>query len=295
VSYGTRVAQQYAMRYPQHTRTIVLDSVAPNAIYLGNDFARNLESALDLQFGRCTKTPGCAKSLGDPRERLNALMTKLRADPPMVKYRDASTGQMKEERLTPDHVAGLTRMYAYVPVAASILPLLLNEADQGRYEGLMALSKMLGGSLADQMMYGMQLSVICTEDSAGIHGDDAMKASLLGNALVETLQQQCAVWPKGVAPKDFHAPLSTSVPALLLSGELDPVTPPAYADSVVRTLPNGRALVLRGQGHNVIGAGCMPKLFAQFLDTADAKALDAKCLDTLAYTPPFTSFNGWEP
>ena len=295
VSYGTRVAQQYAMRYPQHTRTIVLDSVAPNAIYLGNDFARNLESALDLQFGRCTHTPGCAKSLGDPRQRLNALMTKLRADAPMVKYRDASTGEVKEERLTPEHVAGLTRMYAYVPVAASILPPLLNEADQGRYEGLMALSKMLGGSLSDQMMYGMQLSVICTEDSAGIHGDDAMKASLLGNALVETLQQQCAVWPKGVAPKDFHAPLSTNVPALLLSGELDPVTPPAYADSVVRTLPNGRALVLRGQGHNVIGAGCMPKLFAQFLDTANAKALDAKCLDTLAYTPPFTSFNGWEP
>ena len=54
-------------------------------------------------------------------------------------------------------------------------------------------------------------------------------------------------------------------------------------------------LLLRGQGHNVIGAGCMPKLFAGFLDTADAKALDAKCLDKLAYTPPFTGFNGWGP
>ena len=93
VSYGTRVAQQYAMRYPQHTRTIVLDSVAPNAIYLGNDFARNLESALDLQFGQCAKTPGCTKALGDPRERLNALMVKLRAESPLVKYRDASDGR----------------------------------------------------------------------------------------------------------------------------------------------------------------------------------------------------------
>jgi pimeloyl-ACP methyl ester carboxylesterase len=85
------------------------------------------------------------------------------------------------------------------------------------------------------------------------------------------------------------------VPALLLSGELDPVTPPAYAARAARSLPNARALVLRGQGHNVIGAGCMPKLFARFLETADAKALDAKCLDQLAYTPPFTSFNGWGP
>jgi len=103
------------------------------------------------------------------------------------------------------------------------------------------------------------------------------------------------VWPKGAVPADFHKPLATDVPALLLSGELDPVTPPAYADQVVKSLPRGRALVLRGQGHNVIGVGCMPKLYAQFLDTADAKALDAKCLDSLVYTPPFTSFNGWEP
>lgn len=295
VSYGTRVAQQYAMRHPQHTRSIVLDSVAPNAIYLGNDFARNLESALDLQFGRCGKTPACAKALGDPRARLDALMATLRAKPPLVRYRDASTGELKEETLQPGHVAGLTRMYAYAPLAAAILPLQLKEASEGRYEGLMALAKMLGSSLSEQMMYGMQLSVICTEDADGLRGDAAMQASLLGNALVDTLQAQCAVWPKGARPADFHAPLATRVPALLLSGELDPVTPPAYAERVAKSLPNSRALVLRGQGHNVIGAGCMPKLFAQFVDTTDAKALDAGCLESLGYAPPFTSFNGWEP
>jgi len=295
VSYGTRVAQQYAMRYPQHTRSMVLDSVAPNAIHLGNDFARNLESALDLQFGRCGKEASCAGKLGNPRQRLDALMATLRSDPPHVRYRDASTGELHEEVLQPGHVAGLTRMYAYAPLAAAILPLQLKEASEGRYEGLMALAKMLGSSVSEQMMYGMQLSVICTEDADGLRGDAAMSNSLLGNMLVDTIRAQCEVWPKGVRPADFHKPLATQVPALLLSGELDPVTPPAYADSVAKSLPNGRALVLRGQGHNVIGAGCMPKLFARFIDTADAKALDAKCLDSLSYTPPFTSFNGWDP
>jgi pimeloyl-ACP methyl ester carboxylesterase len=186
-------------------------------------------------------------------------------------------------------------MYAYAPLAASILPLLLHEADQGRYESLMALSKMLGTSMSDQMMYGMQLSVVCSEDASGLKDDAAMAKSLLGNVLVELMQAQCAVWPKGEVPGDFHTPLATKVPALLLSGELDPVTPPAYADQVVKSLSNGRALVLRGQGHNVIGVGCMPKVFAQFLDTANASTVDVKCLDSLAYTPPFTSFNGWEP
>src|SRR5690606_19923307 len=190
---------------------------------------------------------------------------------------------------------GLARMYAYTPMAASILPLLIHEGAQGRYDGLMALSKMLEDSLSEQMAYGMQLSVICSEDADGLRNDPDMESSLLGNVLVEGLVAQCQAWPKGERPDDFHRPLASDVPALLLSGELDPVTPPAYAAQVAEHLPNARALVLRGQGHNVIGAGCMPRLFAEFLDTADAGALDVDCLDKLAYTRPFSGFNGWGP
>ncbi|MEO6263668.1 MAG: alpha/beta hydrolase [Luteimonas sp.] len=295
ISYGTRVAQQYAMRYPRSTRSLVLDSVAPNTLVLGNDFARNLEQALDLQFGQCGKTPACAKALGDPRSRLDALMAKLKSDPPLVRYRDASTGEEREERLLPAHVAGLMRMYAYAPLASSLLPLQLKLASEGRYDGLMALAKMLDSTLSGQMMFGMQLSVICSEDAYGLKANPDDAGTLLGNEFSDFLGTQCRVWPKGAMPRDFYAPLRSNVPALLMSGEYDPVTPPRYSAEVAKTLPNGRHFVLRGQGHNVIGAGCMPKLFAQFIDNADAKSLEAKCLGTLPYTPPFTSFNGWEP
>src|SRR3546814_14548485 len=121
--------------YPRHTRTLVLDSVAPNDLYLGNDFARNLESALDLQFARCGKTPDCVNAVGDPRAQLDALMARLETDPPLVTYRDASTGQSKQERLLPAHIAGLARMYAYHPMASPILPLLIHEGPPGRAPG----------------------------------------------------------------------------------------------------------------------------------------------------------------
>ena len=71
--------------------------------------------------------------------------------------------------------------------------------------------------------------------------------------------------------------------------------PPRYGERVLEHLPNGRHLVLRGQGHGTLGLGCMPRLLGQFMESADAKALDASCLDSLSYVPPFTSFNGWEP
>ena len=295
ISYGTRVAQQYAMQHPRRTRSLVLDSVVPNELILGNDFAANLERALDLQFAQCAKDKACTSKLGDPRGQLDALMATLRAAPPLVRYRDAATGESREERLEPEAVAGLMRMYAYMPMASALLPLQLHEAAQGRYDGLMALTRMLGESIGDQMAMGMQLSVVCSEDAAGFRADPAAEGTLLGNLFAEMIGAQCAAWPKGAMPEGFHAPLSGDVPVLVLEGEFDPVTPPRYGEQVVANLPNGRLLVLKGQGHNVIGAGCMPKLFGQFIASTDARALDAKCLDTLAYVPPFTSFNGWEP
>jgi hypothetical protein len=151
------------------------------------------------------------------------------------------------------------------------------------------------GDMQDAIAVGMQLSVICSEDgdSMVVRAEDAN--TVLGNQMPVAMTAMCKPWPRGDIPADFHSALATKVPALVLAGEFDPVTPPRYGEEVVKTLPNGRLFVLRGQGHNVIGAGCMPKLFAQFVEKADAKALDGKCLEQLNYVAPFTSFNGWEP
>lgn len=295
VSYGTRMAQQYALRHPQHVRTVTLDSPVPNTLGLGNIFARNLDSALEAQFALCKESPACKARMGDPRAELQAVLARLRANPVPVTYRDSSTGEELTETMTADHVAGLVRMYAYMPAVGALLPQLIREASQGRYSNLMALAKMMQGDMAESMAMGMQMSVVCTEDAASmvVRAEDA--DTVLGNRMVEGLSAMCEAWPKGDKPADFNTPLKGNLPVLVLTGEFDPVTPPKYGEEIARSLPNARWLDLKGQGHNVIGAGCMPKLFAQFIEKADAKALDGKCLDKLAYVPPFTSYNGWEP
>jgi pimeloyl-ACP methyl ester carboxylesterase len=296
VSYGTRVAQQYAKRYPAHTRLLVLDSVAPNSLVLGQSFARNLESALKLQFTRCVADAACKAQLGDPSRNLATVRERLKAgNLAPVRYRDPTTGEWRSDAPQFDHLAVLLRMYAYQPQAAAMLPLLLHDAAEGRYEGLLAQSRMLVGDVSDSMMIGMQLSVICTEDAADLRDDPTDADTVLGTDLVAFSMAQCAVWPKGERPAGFREPLAGKVPVLAISGEFDPVTPPRYGDEAIKSLPNGRHLVLPGQGHNVIGAGCMPKLFAQFVETADAKALDAACLERLKPTPPFAGNYGWEP
>ena len=299
-SYGTRVAQQYAMHYPKHTRSVVLDGVAPNRLVVGGEFAQRLQEALRKQDAQCAKLPACkARFSGDSGAdliaRLNALKTRLAAAPVQVSYRDPDSNELKQDTLTADTLIGLTHGVSYLPQLSSLLPLVVSEAEQGRYEPLMSIAKFWSSQVGGELNRGMQWSVICAEDAPRYQPDPNDANTVLGPDMARTFFLACQQWPRGKMAADFTAPLKTDLPVLVTSGELDPVTPPIYGDEVVKNLRNGRHLVLRGQGHGAMSQGCMPKLLARFFETADAKGLDAKCLDSLSYVPPFTSFNGWEP
>src|SRR5690606_647977 len=141
------------------------DSSVPNTLGLGNIFARNLDSALQAQFALCKDNPACKARMGDPRAELPAVLARMLANPVQVTYRDGSTGEEVTETMTADHVAGLVRMYAYMPAVGALLPQLIREASQGRYGNLMALAKMMQGDMQESMSMGMQMSVICSEDA----------------------------------------------------------------------------------------------------------------------------------
>jgi pimeloyl-ACP methyl ester carboxylesterase len=159
----------------------------------------------------------------------------------------------------------------------------------------MAQASMIESLVGEQIAQGMALSVTCSEDAKWLRARQEDRETVLGNAFVAAIKAQCEAWPRGHVPGDFHQPVRADTPVLVLSGEFDPVTPPRYGEQVVETLPNGRHLVLRGQAHNVMTAGCAPRLMSQFVDRADALGLDVQCLEQLIRTPVFTGAHGWEP
>ena len=84
-------------------------------------------------------------------------------------------------------------------------------------------------------------------------------------------------------------------PVLLLSGEDDPITPPANAERAARTLSNSLSLVAPGQGHGNVFRGCIPRIMAQFIDAAAVKGLDTSCVKDIKPFPFFVSFSGPHP
>lgn len=295
VSYGTRLAQQYLMRHPHGVRAMVLDGVVPNPLVLGEDFAANLDQALKAQFDRCHADAQCAKRFGDPYQTLFQLRDALRANPHKVSFRDPQSYQGVRRVLDDNALVSVVRLFAYNPITAALLPLSIDNAAHGDVGPLLGQAKLLSGDLADTLNSAMQYSVICSEDADLLEPRPQDAQTLLGNRMIETFQAICPVWPKGARPADFHQPLRSAVPSLLLSGQYDPVTPPRYAQEVAQGLSNARSLVLAGQAHNVIAAGCTPRLLKDFIEKLDPKALDASCLERLRPTPMFIDFNGAAP
>ncbi len=296
VSYGTRVAQRYASTHPERVRTMILDSVVPAELALGAEHARNLQDALEARFAACAATPACTAAFGDPAARLDRVMARLRAGGlAPVRYRDPTSGEWREEVPTHGHLAGVLRMYSYLPLTAALLPLIVQQADDGDFAALLAMMRMMARDLGGQIASGMHNSVICTEDADELAQHAQPAGTVLGDEFVVALQAQCAVWPRGARPADFRAPLTGSMPVWLISGEFDPVTPPRYGDLVAAQLEHARHVVLPGQGHSLFSTGCMPQLAAQFIEDADALGIDASCLDRVAPPPPFSGLFGWEP
>ena len=94
----------------------------------------------------------------------------------------------------------------------------------------------------------MRVSSPFTVEDAPLFDADAaagLEATYLGTSIVDALRLICGRWPVGVVDADFKAPLTSDAPALLLSGEHDPATPPAYASDVMA----GGRWVIRNRHH----------------------------------------------
>jgi len=208
-------------------------------------------------------------------------------------------GRPIEARLTQGEMTGAVRMLLYAPETVALLPLLLHQAAAGDLAPITAQVMITLRQTSAMLALGMHNSVVCAEDAPFYREDPAAAAqeaaTYLGALTSSVLRDMCSVWPKGPVKPGFKEPIRSAVPVLLLSGEHDPITPPAYAEQAMAGMSNARHVVAPGQGHTVLARGCLPKVAAEFLDALDPKGLDASCVKTLGESPLFVRFTGPEP
>lgn len=285
-SYGSRLALAYLRRYRSRVRTMVLKAVAPPTMIAPMNYAEDAEAAFRLLERDCRADTACARAFPDLRADLDTVLRRAeRGDlrivfqgDTLIVSRDAATGAL---------LGGIQSSGA-----RARLPLLLRAAASGATDPLARLVIQYRQQIDAMIPIGMHLSVACADDGGQLDLRTARttdRSTFLGSSRVQMLSEACAAWQPMPKKRGAHDPVRASTPVLLVSGELDPNTPPRWAEEALRTLPNARHVVLRGVAHgwsNVTRCGA--EFIADFVRRASVLGLDVRCAEQSS-APPFVT------
>lgn len=286
-SYGTRAAQVYIRRHGEHVRAAVLHGVSLTGQFMPRDFPRDTERALEGVLGECAADEACRAAFPGLRAEAKAVLDRLTRGPVEVGLKNAQTGEPIRLKLSRDLAAEAARYMLYQPDAASRIPLYIHLAARGDFAPLAKSAIFYRRQIVATGSNGMYLSVTCAEDLPWIkegEGERKGERTFLGDYRLRQQRAACALWPRGEIPKGYSEPTRSGVPALILTGQWDPVTPPLYGDAAARFLPNSLHVVVPHGGHGfggLVGLDCVDNLVADFFERGTAKWLDTSCVNNI--------------
>jgi pimeloyl-ACP methyl ester carboxylesterase len=291
-SYGTRMAQVFLRRHPERVRTVILNGVTPLADRIPLTFARDAQAALDGLLAECERTADCRAAFPNARAEAAAVFERAKRGPIEVGVYNRESGGTVTISLAGEMVGEVTRWLLYSPVAARRIPSLFHRAASGDWTPLAEAAIARRRDTMAPGSIGLYLSVTCAEDLPGIDPAAASRGAagtFLGDYRYREQRAACERWVSGAVPDGFHEPVVSDAPVLLLSGALDPVTPPAAGAAVAAHLKNSLHVVVPSGAHGFAGMqgeDCLRRFQADFIEKGAVTGLSISCLAEV-HPPPF--------
>jgi pimeloyl-ACP methyl ester carboxylesterase len=286
-SYGTRFGMSYIHAHGDHVRAALFTGLAPLANRTPLYHAAAAQRAFDHIARDCAEDPACHAAFPSMKQDLADVMARLRREPARVTINDRITGKPVEVTLTADGFAESLRVMMYSLQGGRRVPLLLQRAKAGDLTPFAKVGAAANGGLRRDLRLGLQLSVACPEDTSRIRPSEVAAAtagSFIGDLRVRSQMAACALWPKGRLPAAYFAPFKSNVPTVLVSGEVDPVTPPWLGEEAKKSLPNSLHLVTR-DAHAEVN-DCVAGIAAKVFRTGSVQGIDTSCV-AAEKLPPF--------
>ncbi|HEY0461874.1 MAG TPA: alpha/beta hydrolase [Pyrinomonadaceae bacterium] len=286
-SYGTRAAQEYIRRHGAHVRAAHLHGVSVPSQFMPRDFPQHTERALQGVLDECLADETCRGAFPNIRAEQRAVLEKLIAGRVETEVKNPADSKLVRVKLSRDLAAEAIRYMMYSTYWSSRVPLFLHLAAAGNFTPLAETAILYRRELVGAGATGLYLSVTCAEDLPFIkpgEGEKDTEKTFLGSYRLRQQREACAVWRRGIVPKDYAEPVRSAVPILIMTGEWDPVTPPLYGDMVAKNFRNSLHIVVKSGGHGfggLDGLDCVTNLIAEFFDRGSVKGLDSACVKNI--------------
>lgn len=278
-SYGTRVAQMYADKYPQNLTGVILeatiDTTAPEDA--ANEIQENaFDRALVETLNACSSDPACSADMGsaDVLAAYDALAARLAESPVTVSF-PLPGGQTAEREFDFYMLESAASWGVYFNVTRQLYLRALAQALQGNFVPMLRLYYYVQDvdPVSEEFdpdptfSYVANWAINCADTSifpevtveervdrileiarTEITGDaPRMDGSLYAQVV-------CAYWPAAPVNPPSPEPITApGVPVLILAAQLDPATPLEGAEQVFANLDNGYLFVVQGGSHSIYG------------------------------------------
>lgn len=277
ISYGTRMAQLYMRLYPAHLATVTLDGIVPmqqSVLEIG----ASIDRGFDLLFKDCQETTACHTQFPELKAEFDQVAASLAKAPVMENVYDPVTGEKTMLTMTRGKFYGSIRMALYQANVRALVPHAIHQAAKHNFQPILGLYSLTIDNAG--MAMGMHASVVCGEDMHRITPAMREQAqhSFMGKTMLEGLEATCEVWKVPAVDDSFSEPISSDIPTLLLSGEIDPATPPSWGELAMEKLTNAKHFVAPYATHGVAYQSCANNLIADLVRSGSVKDLDGECL-----------------
>ncbi len=286
-SWGTRAVFLYLRRHPEGVRTATVEGVAPTSVKNPLPHARSAQDALDRLFDECDQQPRCHAAFPNIRAELRSVLERLREAPADVTVRLPTS--LARVRLTWQAFAEALRVMTYYVPGARRVPLLLHRAYLGDLAPFAEAGIASNRGLRSRLRFGFLLSVTCTEDVSRIAPDEIARetnGTYLGDSRVREQIAACDGWPRGRLPAQYGDPVRSDIPVFLLSGTLDPVSPPHFGAEAAQYLRNSLHVI--APGAHVPQGPCIDSMERAFLEAGSVTSIDTSCVRSMTL-PPFVT------
>jgi len=253
-SYGSRYGMTLMQQHPLSVRSAVLSGLVPLINYSDRTIV-NLSRSLRLLFENCEADSDCSEAFPDLESDFMHLLERLENDP--ISFPDYALTSISGDVyfITPDMVLNGLFSLLYYKNGIEVIPLITHNLAKGNDWIAQSMTIPLA-NLFSTMKTDANF-IISNNDS---ERDPDFKSQMVPDDLTELVGHYMqelhdkglfTYWPviRGTNQKPEEVWNQTDIPVLMISGELDPVTPPEYADSVSVFFSNGVHHVVSGSGH----------------------------------------------
>jgi len=307
ISYGSILGQAYLEVDPEGIRAIALDAIMPLDVR-NNTWAWQSVSWYDRDLQKldelCQGQKDCAKRYPDLGERVRQAIVSVRDNPIVVDIKDNEAFPTGKAYFFTDVVGFLPFAFMYEQSNYPGLPGLIYawaDAVERREETLFKALALVGGRLFDGSP-GMSNAILCldgdieaqvTAGTADIEAHPILGSAIGSVAAYQKGADLCREY--GMAPRDAaeYIAVETDLPALLIEGDMDPITPPPLAKAILPGFANAIYLEFPWAGHGPSrSVECAGDMLNLFFDQPAAEP-DLSCVDEMEppefYVPLFTT------